>query len=75
MWIIQMNFKKLVMIILLISIPLLVLSLHLISESVYFGITEREFFGIVVSLNLIYDLVLYLIILNSIICIILSLKI
>ena len=69
-----MNNKKIILLLLLFSIPLLVMSLHLLSESVYFGVTRRDFLGFTVSLNFLYDIVFYLIIILPIICILIFLR-
>ena len=69
-----MNNKKIILLLLLFSIPLLVMSLHLLSESVYFGETRRDFLGFTVSLNFLYDIVFYLIIILPIICILIFLR-
>jgi uncharacterized BrkB/YihY/UPF0761 family membrane protein len=81
-WNVKMNRKKLFLIFLLILIPILVMSLHLISndiidaEKTQFMIDDiltREWFGIKVSLYLVYDIVLYLTIFITFICIMLFL--
>lgn len=69
-----MNNKRIILILLLFSISLLVMSLHLLSESVYFGETKRDFLGFTVSLNLLYDIVFYLILFLPIICILIFLR-
>ena len=72
-WNVEMNYFKLTLIMLLISIPLLVILMHSILELKYLEVIEYDFFGIDISLSFVYNVVLCLSIFSSMICILLFL--
>lgn len=80
-WNVKMDNRKLILIFLLILIPILILSLHIISNEIQSDlfmiegqdVITRKFFGIEFSLYALYDVMLCLIIFISIFCILLFL--
>ena len=77
-----MKAKKIILTFLLILIPISILTLHIITNEIQSDlymlasqdIITRKFFGIEFSLYILYDIVLTIIIIISLICILLFLK-